>query len=103
MYSHFAFFKRHIALMKEALSTSETSVNFCDTTLHSIPEGCHLQDLSSFQTTVVMYLSDAGIAYVASMFLFGNSSGLQWHAICARIHSNQSVDSNVLSQEVQIY
>jgi hypothetical protein len=31
-----------IALMMEAISTSETSVNFCETTRRSIQENCHL-------------------------------------------------------------
>jgi hypothetical protein len=31
-----------IALMMEAVSTSETSVNFYETTRRNIPEGCHL-------------------------------------------------------------
>jgi hypothetical protein len=33
-----------IALMMEAVSTSETSVNFYETTQRNIPEGCHLYD-----------------------------------------------------------
>jgi hypothetical protein len=32
-----------IALMMEIVSTSETSVNLCDTTCHNIPEHSHLQ------------------------------------------------------------
>jgi hypothetical protein len=32
-----------MSLMMEALSTSETSVNFYEATRHNIPEGCHLQ------------------------------------------------------------
>jgi hypothetical protein len=38
------FFSRGllIALMMEAVSTSETLVNFCQTARHNIPEGCHL-------------------------------------------------------------
>jgi hypothetical protein len=35
----------NIALMMEAVSTLETSVNFYDTTRRSIPEGCHLRAL----------------------------------------------------------
>jgi hypothetical protein len=33
---------RLIALMMEAVRTSETSVYFNETTQHCIPEGCHL-------------------------------------------------------------
>jgi hypothetical protein len=33
-------------MMTEAVSTSETSVYFNKTTLHYIPEGCHLDALS---------------------------------------------------------
>jgi hypothetical protein len=32
----------HTASIIRAICTSETSVNFNETTLHSIPEGCHL-------------------------------------------------------------
>jgi hypothetical protein len=34
-----------IALMMEAISTSETSVNFYDTIQRNIPDGCHLHTL----------------------------------------------------------
>jgi hypothetical protein len=35
-----------IALMMEAISTSETSVNFYDTTQRNSPDGCHLHTLT---------------------------------------------------------
>jgi hypothetical protein len=37
------------ALMMDAVSTSETSINFHETTWSNIPEGCHLQLLNRFQ------------------------------------------------------
>jgi hypothetical protein len=48
-----------IALMTEAVSTSETLDNFYETTWYNIPEGCHLQ---------LPYL----VAYsVSDLFLWG--------------------------------
>jgi hypothetical protein len=41
-----AFIMRLIALMMEAASTSETSVNFYQTTRRNIPEDTHLHTLS---------------------------------------------------------
>jgi hypothetical protein len=43
-----AFVIKAIALMKEAVSTSETSVNFYKTTLRNIPEDGHLRAASDF-------------------------------------------------------
>jgi hypothetical protein len=40
---HFRGYYCLIALMMEAVSTSETSVNFYETTWRDIPEGCHIQ------------------------------------------------------------
>jgi hypothetical protein len=41
------------ALMMEAASTSETSLNFYQTTRRNIPEGSHLQPKTSVKTTGV--------------------------------------------------
>jgi hypothetical protein len=35
--------RAHIVLMMEAVRTSETLVNFYETTRRNIPEGCHLE------------------------------------------------------------
>jgi hypothetical protein len=40
-----------IVLMMEAVSTSETSVNFYQTTRLNITEDCHLQEVFSFYGT----------------------------------------------------
>jgi hypothetical protein len=40
-----AFWDKFIALMMEAVRTSETSVYFNNTTLHYIPEDCDLNNL----------------------------------------------------------
>jgi hypothetical protein len=45
-----------IALMMEAVSTSETPVNFYQTTLCNIPENSHLQILTVLEETVLMIL-----------------------------------------------
>jgi hypothetical protein len=37
-----------MALMMEAVNTSETSVNFYETTQHNIPEDIHIQDKKLF-------------------------------------------------------
>jgi hypothetical protein len=42
-YRHHEGDKKLAALMTEAVSTTETSVNFYEATRRNIPEGCHLQ------------------------------------------------------------
>jgi hypothetical protein len=43
-----------IALMMEAVRTSETSVYFYETTLHHIPAGCHLLNVTDRLRSLVM-------------------------------------------------
>jgi hypothetical protein len=43
-----------IALMKEAVSTSETLVNFYESTRLNIPEDSHLQEASGLEWSSVM-------------------------------------------------
>jgi hypothetical protein len=50
---------RAIALMMEAVSTSETSVNFHKTTRCNIPEGCHLHNRR--RENLKSHLKDAGL------------------------------------------
>jgi hypothetical protein len=50
-----------IALMTEAVSTSETSVGFYQTTEHNIPEDSHL--LQSFSSQFVFLLAPLSIVF----------------------------------------
>jgi hypothetical protein len=46
---------REIALMIDAVRTSETSVNFYETTWRNIPDGCHLENLKSYESWPVSH------------------------------------------------